>query len=73
MSMIDQMIAAKIAKNEFNAAAIARGLQLADLKTDEERMARARLYRKWRDAGEPPAVAYVNAIAGRQPMELILT
>lgn len=73
MIITDALIAAKIARNAYHAAAIANGLHLADLRTDDERMARARLYRAWRDAGEIPAVAFKNAIAGLQPMELIPT
>ncbi len=70
MIVIEQMVAAKIARNAWHAAAIANGLRLGELKTDPERMERCRLYRLWRDAGEPPAVAFRNAIDGREPASL---
>lgn len=70
MNIIDQMITDKIAKNVFQATHIANGLKLAELKTDDEKVARYKLYRRWRDAGEPSAVAYRNAIEGKQLQEL---
>lgn len=71
MTIIESMIADKIAQNVFQAAHIANGLKLAELKTDEERRARYLLYREWRNAGEPSKVAYQNAIDGKVPMVLI--
>jgi len=71
MNVIESMIADQIAQNPFQAAHIANGLKLADLKTDEEKVARYKLYREWRNAGEPSKVAYQNAIEGKVPMVLI--
>ena len=71
MTIIDQMIADKIAANPFQAAHIANGLKLAELKTDEERRARYLLYREWRNAGEEPKIAYLRAIEGKPPLTLI--
>lgn len=70
MNIIDQMITDKIAKNVFQATHIANGLKLAELKTDAEKIERYKLYRRWRDAGEPSTVAYQNAIDGKQLQEL---
>ncbi len=66
MTIIDQIISAKIARNAFHAAAIANGLRLWELDSDAERMKRVRLYRAWRDAGEIPAVAFANALSDRR-------
>ncbi len=70
MTIIEDLVEAKIARNDWHATAIANGLHLADLRDDSERMKRARLYRVWRDAGALPGVAFQRAIDGRQPMEL---
>jgi hypothetical protein len=72
MNIIEQLVEEKIARNAYHAAAIANGLHLAELPNDSERLARARVYRAWRDAGEPAVVAFANAITGRQPLELPL-
>ena len=66
MNIIQKIQDEKIADNPFQAAHIANGLKLAELKSDEERMARVFLYRKWRNAGEPSKVAYQKAIDGEQ-------
>lgn len=58
------MIAEKIAKNDFNAAAIVNGLELHKVEGDEARKARVKLYRDWRNAGEPSKVAFQHAING---------
>ena len=70
MNPIEWMISEKIAKNGFNAAHIANGLKLYELKDDASKMARCRLYRKWRDAGEDPKIAYQNAIDGKEVISL---
>ena len=70
MNIIDKMIADKIAQNLFQVAHIANGLKLYDLANETEQVARYKLYRLWRDAGEPPKVAYKNAIDGKEPMGL---
>ncbi len=62
--IMDWMIAAKIAKNDFNAAAIVNGLELYKLLDDEARKARTLLYRNWRNAGEKSKTAFAKAIAG---------
>ena len=62
--IMNWMIAEKIAKNDFNAAAIVNGLELHKLPTDEAKKARVKLYRDWRNAGEPSKVAFQHAING---------
>jgi hypothetical protein len=47
-NIIDLLIAEKIADNQFRAAAIANGCKLYELKDDDAKMKRARLYRDWR-------------------------
>jgi hypothetical protein len=64
MNIIEKIIADGIAKNVFQATHIANGLKLVEMKTDDERLARCRLYRDWRNAGEKSATAYAKAIAG---------
>lgn len=71
LSIQEHMIELKLAKNVFQASHMATGLKLWELKTVEEQIERVKLYRLWRDAGEPSKVAYVNAIEGKQPMELL--
>ncbi len=62
--IMDWMITEKIAKNDFNAAAIVNGLELYKLDNDEAMKARVRLYRDWRNAGEPSKVSFQHAIKG---------
>jgi len=65
MTVIEMLINDKIASNPFQAAHIANGLKLGECKTDEERLARARLYRDFRNATKwLPRVCYEKAIAG---------
>lgn len=70
MNIIEQMITDKIARNVFQATHITNGLKLAELKTDADKIARYKLYRRWRDTGEPSSVAYQNAIEGKELQEL---
>lgn len=70
-NIIQRMIDDKIAQNVFQATHIANGLRLALLRDETAQVKRYKLYRKWRDAGEPSKVAYENAIEGKEPMELI--
>jgi hypothetical protein len=70
LSIQDHIIELRLAKNVFQASHMATGLKLWELKTVEEQIERVKLYRLWRDAGEPPSVSFANAIEGRQPMEL---
>jgi hypothetical protein len=72
MNIIERLITEKIAENAFAAAAIANGLKFADLKDDEERIERARLYRRWRTKTDkkndiPSWQAFALAIAGIDP------
>lgn len=60
----DWMKGNKLAKNDFNAAAIVNGLRLWELPDDEEKKKRVLLYRDWRNAGERPATAFEKAIKG---------
>jgi hypothetical protein len=62
--IMDWMIAEKIAKNDFNAAAIVNGLELYKLADDGAMKARCKLYRDWRNAGEKSKVAFQHAING---------
>jgi len=63
-NIMNWMITEKIAKNDFNAAAIVNGLELHKVEGDDARKARVRLYRDWRNAGEPSKVAFQRAING---------
>lgn len=62
--IMDWMITEKIAKNGFNASAIVNGLELYKVEGDEAKKARVRLYRDWRNAGEPSKAAFQHAIKG---------
>ena len=64
MNIIEKLIEDGIAKNVFQSANIANGLRLAELKTDDERIARSRLYRDHRNSGESSRTAFEKAIAG---------
>jgi hypothetical protein len=66
MDIISALIHEGIAKNTFNAAAIANGLKFPELPDDESRLARARLYREWRHAGENVQAAFGRAIRGEE-------
>lgn len=57
----------KLADNEYRANHIMRGLKLSELKSDDEILARARLYRDWRNSqifGKNTASCYEKAIKG---------
>lgn len=62
--IMDWMLSEKIAKNDFNASAIVNGLKLWELDNDEDKKARVRLYRDWRNAGEKTKIAFEHAIRG---------
>ena len=67
MNIIDWMLTEKIARHWKQAQNIIAGLHLNELYilNDYDGItARARLYRDWRNAGEPSKVAYQKAIAG---------
>jgi hypothetical protein len=67
-NIIDLLIDEKIADNDFRASHIANGCRLMDLKTDEEKLERARLYRDWRNSGayhkSDTASCFAKAIEG---------
>ena len=67
MNIIDWMLTEKIARHWKQAQNIIAGLHLNELYSLNDYdgiKARARLYRDWRNAGEPSKVAYQKAIAG---------
>lgn len=72
MNDINQwMVAHKYAKNIFSANHIFNGLRLFETPRFWERVRRVVLYRKWRDAGENPSIAYQNVLDGKHaPLEL---
>ena len=76
MTITDLLKASGIASNDFQAQHIANGLRLWECATDEEKLERAKLYRKWRPSTEtkkskrdelPSWQAYELAIAGINP------
>ena len=72
MNIIEWMIAQEIAKNTFQASAIANGLRLVELKDIEAQKARVALYRKWRPKTDkknqlPTYQAFDLTIAGIDP------
>ena len=72
VNIIERLISEKIAENGFSAAHISNGLKFGDMADDEERMTRARLYRKWRPKTDkkndlPSWQAYQLAVAGIDP------
>ncbi len=73
-TIIDLIIEAKYASNCFQAANIANGCRLFDLRTDEERMERVRRYRAWRSSQIFPkddtASCYAKAIEGVDPPQM---
>lgn len=67
MNIIDWMLTEKIVGHWKQAQNIIAGLHLNELYSLNDYdgiKARARLYRDWRNAGEPSKVAYQKAIAG---------
>lgn len=72
MTLVEQLIAEHIAKNEFHAANMLNVLKCAELKTDEERLARCRRYHAWKNAGENKPAARLRAIEGEEVPELDL-
>lgn len=74
MTITDLLKANGIASNDFQAQHIANGLKLWECATDEEKLERAKLYRKWRPSTEtkkskliPTYQAYELAINGIDP------
>lgn len=71
-NIIEWMIEKKIAKNVFNAAAIANGLKLAG-QDFETQKALCATYREWRWAGEKSSTAFTNTLEGKiAPPRLIV-
>ena len=66
----------KFADNDFRAAAICTGLKLWECKTDDEKLARVRLYRDWRNSkiyGKNTAPCFEAAIKGEPvPMTMMV-
>jgi hypothetical protein len=73
LSIQEHLIELGIAQNVFQATHIANGLKLYELKTVEEQVARARLYREWRWAGEKTKASYEHAIRGDKAPERLIT
>lgn len=48
MNVIELLLLNGIAENSFSASHIATGLKLYECKTDDEKLERAKLYRRWR-------------------------
>lgn len=75
-NVIELLIKEKIADNNFRAMHIANGLNLAELKTDEEKLDRARLYRDWRNSkifpSKDTASCFAKAIKGEAVPQLAL-
>lgn len=75
-NVIELLIKDGIADNNFRAMHIANGLKLADLKTEEEQLKRARLYRDWRVSkifpAKDTASCFAKAIAGEPVPQLEL-
>ena len=67
-NIVQKIVDEKLAVNIFAASHIANGLKLADLKTEEEQLARVKLYRDWRKHGENTHAAYDRAIKGEEPL-----
>ena len=67
MNIVDELVTRKIADNAWHAANMLNVLHCGELKTDEERLARCELYKRWKLAGENKAEARRLAIKGEQP------
>ena len=62
MDIVERIVSEGLAENGYAAKHIAEGLHLAQLKTEEEQMARVKAYRALRDHGIKPKEAYIRAI-----------
>ena len=73
MNDIELIKSNKFADNDFRASSIATGCKLWECKTDEEKIARVRLYRDWRNSkiyGKLTAPCFEAACKGEPlPME----
>lgn len=77
MTVTELLIKEGIATNQFQAKHIAEGLKFWECETDEAKLERARLYRKWRPSTEtkkskliPTYQAYDLAINGIDPSDV---
>lgn len=70
MTITELIVSQGLADNIWAAAHIVTQLHLAELKTNDERLTRVRLYRHWRNAGESRSAAYIRAMKGESPPEL---
>ena len=75
MNIVEWIIENKFARNEFQAAHIANGLRLAEIRNNPElQQERVKLYRAWRDSQTYPKSdtqsCYDKAIAGEKVPEL---
>jgi hypothetical protein len=66
MTLIEQLVSEKIAKNSFHAANMLNVLECGALETDEARLARCRLYHRWKLSGENKPAARLRAIEGQE-------
>ena len=67
MNIVNELVEREIADNVFHASHMLNVLECGKLATDEERLARCELYKRWKLAGENKAEARRKAIAGEQP------
>ena len=67
MNIVDELVTRKIAENVFHASHMLNVLHCGELKTDEERLARCELYKRWKLADVPKAEARRLAIKGEEP------
>lgn len=67
MNIVNELVTRKIAENVFHASHMLNVLHCGELKTDEERLARCELYKRWKQAGENKQEARKLAISGKEP------
>lgn len=76
LPIINWMVDAKLAENNFSASHIVTGLRLWELPDEDAMKARVLLYRKWRPKTDkknmlPTNQAYDLAIAGIDPADVV--
>lgn len=67
MNIVDELVTRKIADNVFHASHMLNVLECGKLATDEERLDRCELYKRWKLAGENKQEARKRAIKGEEP------
>ena len=72
MNIVNELVTRKIAENVFHASHMLNVLHCGELKTDEERLARCELYKRWKQAGENKQEARRLAIKGEEPPMLAM-